>query len=173
MRVKVVTRIVLALLDRGADIEARDFLQRTPLHIASEYDRLEVGLALLDRGADVDARDVNQMTPLHAVCYNGNMELAMALVDRGADVDARTVNQRTPLNYACNKGKMELAMALVDRGAHVDEKILKKLGIKRSDSVSSMSSISSKSCGGRKGSNRKKYKGGKTMILKTRKRKTK
>merc|ERR1711871_379810 len=112
--------VAMALVDRVADVDARDVNQRTPLHDACVKGHMEVAMALVDRVADVDARDVNQRTPLHYACVKGHMELAMALVDRGADVDAGDVDQRTPLHLACIKDHMEFAMALVDRGADVD-----------------------------------------------------
>ena len=77
-----------AILDKGANVNARNVLQSTPLHIACGNGHMELAMALVDRGADVDARDVAQRTPLHWACVDGHMEVAMALVDRGADVDA-------------------------------------------------------------------------------------
>ena len=114
------TELAMALVDRGADVDASDEFQMTPLHWASYNGHMEVAMALMDRGANVDARDDNQKTPLHDACAAGHMEVAMALVDRGADVDARSVDQCTPLHIACMKGNMEVAMALVDRGADVN-----------------------------------------------------
>ena len=53
------------LLDRGADIEAKDPSEQTPLHIAaSRGDQAAIGL-LLDRGAGIDAKDSRKMTALH------------------------------------------------------------------------------------------------------------
>merc|ERR1712100_347993 len=76
----------MALLDGGADVDARDVAQQTPLHWACINGHMELAMALVDRGADVDARDVDQYTPLHAACDRGYMELAMALVKKGANV---------------------------------------------------------------------------------------
>ena len=57
--------LAMDLVDRGADIHARDEYERTPLHVACWKGHMEVAMALVDRGADVDARDVDQRTPLH------------------------------------------------------------------------------------------------------------
>ena len=51
------------LLDRGAEIEARDENQSTALHYAAGYNSLAVAELLLDRGADYEARDYEQWTP--------------------------------------------------------------------------------------------------------------
>ena len=118
--------MVIALVDRGADVGARNVYQRTPLHEACIRGSMDLAMALVDRGADIHSRNVIQSTPLHHACINGNMELAMALVDRGANIDARNVNQCTPLHAACAKGDMELAMALIDWGADVDARDAKQ-----------------------------------------------
>ena len=76
----------MALVDRGADVDARDVDQMTPLHYACRNGHMELAMALVDRGADVDAGDEDQRTPLHHACWKGNMELAMALVKKGANV---------------------------------------------------------------------------------------
>ena len=79
--------LAMALVDRGADVHARDVDQRTPLHDACINGHLEFAMALLDRGADVDAEDDDQRTLLFA-CVNGRSEVALALTSRGANAHA-------------------------------------------------------------------------------------
>ena len=62
--------LAMALVDRGADVDARDVAQRTPLHHACRNGHMELAMALVDRGADVHARTVDQSTPLHHACIN-------------------------------------------------------------------------------------------------------
>ena len=78
--------LAMALVDRGADVDARDEDESTPLHDACYSGHMELAMALVDRGADVDARDGAQRTPLHYACRKGDMELAMALAKKGANV---------------------------------------------------------------------------------------
>jgi ankyrin repeat protein len=86
-----------AILDKGANVNARTDKGMTPLHIACDRGDLSMIMALLDRGADVNARNNVQRTPLHYACIVGNMKLAMALVDRGADIHAKDDKNWTPL----------------------------------------------------------------------------
>lgn len=57
--------MVLALLDRGADIFALSAERWTALHHAARYGHKETVLALLDRGAELNARpELRETTPL-------------------------------------------------------------------------------------------------------------
>lgn len=56
--------IIQTLLDAGADIEARDWQQQTPLHIAVLRNESEVVRLLLNAGADIEAQDYQGSTPL-------------------------------------------------------------------------------------------------------------
>ena len=100
------------LLDNGADVNARDEWQHTPLH---EAENAAIAKLLLDHGADVNARSRHQSTPLH---FPQNEAIAKVLLDHGADVNARGVVQQTPLHYAArNEAVVKL---LVDHGADVN-----------------------------------------------------
>ena len=70
------------LLDRGADKDARNKGQRTPLHWAAINNSRAVAELLLDRGADYEARDVNQWTPLHYAAWYNSLAVAELLLDR-------------------------------------------------------------------------------------------
>ena len=51
------TELAMSLVDRGADVEAIDKDQRTPLLFACVKGRNEVALALISRGANVHATE--------------------------------------------------------------------------------------------------------------------
>lgn len=51
-------------MNRAADIEARNSMGETPLHIASKLGIVEAVEFLLDNGADIEAKDNLGNTPL-------------------------------------------------------------------------------------------------------------
>ena len=53
------TETVIALIDNGADIEAKDDSGETPLHWAVERGQTETAIALINRGADINAKSDN------------------------------------------------------------------------------------------------------------------
>ncbi len=56
--------IVELLIASGADINAKDGKERTPLHFAAEEGESDVAAELMRLGADVNARDIIGRTPL-------------------------------------------------------------------------------------------------------------
>ena len=66
--------IVNALLDAGADIEARDLGGETPLRFAVESGNPETVKALLNAGADREARNTDGMTPNQLMLKAGGQD---------------------------------------------------------------------------------------------------
>jgi hypothetical protein len=73
-----------ALLDRGAALEARDELGRTPLMLAVMQRKPEVVRLLLDRGADPNVADSAGRTPLQQAKQENLREIAALLERAGA-----------------------------------------------------------------------------------------
>ena len=88
--------VIQALLDAGADLEARDTWSLTPLHLAADNKinpaviQALVIQALLDAGANIEARDEDGNTPLHkAARRSRNPAVIQALLNAGADASAQ------------------------------------------------------------------------------------
>ena len=58
---------VRALLENGADVNAKDESCSTPLHLASFEGSYETMRILIEHGANVAAKDTNDRMPLHMV----------------------------------------------------------------------------------------------------------
>ena len=59
------TGTVRLLIDHGANVNAKDQTNSTPLHLASSVGSIDTVRLLIDHSADVTAQDVHRMTPLH------------------------------------------------------------------------------------------------------------
>ena len=84
-------KIPLELMDwliaQGADINARDEYERTPLHYHAQVNNVEKVALLLERGADIEAQDKYKNTPLHFAEYNA--KVAQLFIQKGADIKAK------------------------------------------------------------------------------------
>ena len=107
------------LLHHGADVEARDKWDKTPLYLAAENGHKEVVDLLIQPGADVSACVDDSNTNLHLAALIGHKEVVHLYIQRGADVAARDILNRTPLHLAAEKGHKEVVDLLIQRGTDV------------------------------------------------------
>lgn len=107
------------LIEQGADPNARNGLEFTPLYIAAASHQLDVMQALLNAGAQVDA-DSTYGTALTFACGTGHLAGAKLLISLGADVNVARTDGITPLMMAANVGSAEIVSALLEK--HADPK---------------------------------------------------
>ena len=125
------TEVVQLLLEKGADISAKDDRGRTALHRIFDFSNSDsdkarlskdmVGL-LLAKGLDVNLKDKNGRTPLHLAAGSADKDIIKLLLDKGANINAKNNNGGTPLHAACQRGNKEVAALLIDKGADIDKK---------------------------------------------------
>lgn len=80
------TFIIQLLLDRGADINARDTNDQTALHKAAWNNCTSAMRLLLERGADPNARNLANQTPLDLARWRNHQEAIDLLMDFSASV---------------------------------------------------------------------------------------
>ena len=88
------------LIERGADVNAKEEYGNTPLHWASIENHIELAKLLIERGADVNAKRNDGETPLHQASWKNRIETAKLLLERGADLEAKCNRGKTPLYWA-------------------------------------------------------------------------
>ncbi|XP_076451973.1 uncharacterized protein LOC143287678 [Babylonia areolata] len=91
-------KVVWALLDLGADINAGGAKEQCPLISALDRKKEDIALLLLERGASARQRNALQRTPLHCAVFNYQNEAAQMLLYMGSDVNAQDKHGDTPLH---------------------------------------------------------------------------
>jgi ankyrin repeat protein len=112
---------VQSLLARGADPNARNALEMTPLLIAAAVGQVPVVQALLRAGAKLDEPTIYG-TPLTFAASSGNTPVARLLLARGAGVNPARPDGTTVLMYAARNGDREIIQALLRRKVDVNAK---------------------------------------------------
>jgi ankyrin repeat protein len=92
----------------GADLEAKNNSGRTPLHLASEFNRISIAKLLIEMGANLEAKDNQGRNPLHVATMNNSIETATLLLDAGADLEAKDRWGNTPLDYSPTEERKDL-----------------------------------------------------------------
>ena len=108
------------LIDKGAQLEAKDWNGWTPLHLAALRGHVEIVRLLCDRAADVEARTNGGWRPLHDAAIYVHISVVKELVEeRNAEVNARDDDGLTALTYARISDKPDIAAYLVSHGGIV------------------------------------------------------
>ena len=114
-----VAGVVNALLDHGAEVDARDGHHgQTALMWAAAEGHEAVVRTLLARGAALDARsDATGFTPLLFAARTGDLDLMRVLLAAGADVDEAANDGTTALSIATLRSDTRLGEFLLAEGA--------------------------------------------------------
>jgi ankyrin repeat protein/formylglycine-generating enzyme required for sulfatase activity len=109
------------LLSKGANINAKNKEEESPLHSA-DYGNREVVELLIAKGANVNAMDKYGQTPLHAAASRGYKVIVALLIDKGANVKAKDKDGRSPLHGAAVSSGKEMLELLLEKGADINDK---------------------------------------------------
>ncbi len=117
--------VVKFLVDKGADVRAKNGFNGTPLHRAAQnqhVDALEIVKLLVSKGADIHAKNNDDYTPFYYAAGNPNVEITKFLVEKGAEINANGECGTTPLHEAARNSNVEVLKYLIEKGANVHAK---------------------------------------------------
>ena len=103
------------------DINEKDFMKRTPLHMASWAGNVEIVKLLIRSKAKTDAIANDNFTALH---FATNVEVIKQLVKSNKALLHTRVSKgnKTALHIAVSKGNIEIVQCLIDLGSDVTAK---------------------------------------------------
>jgi serine/threonine-protein phosphatase 6 regulatory ankyrin repeat subunit B len=118
---RATTETVRFLLDTGADVHARGYLGRSPLHAAAESGVPEWVELLCERGAAPHAESDGEFSTLVSACYQPpspeKLRIIRALAGRGVSLDRASKYGESPLNVTLWRGDIEAFRVLLELGA--------------------------------------------------------
>lgn len=109
------------LINKGADLEARDGSKRTPIHVAAFASNDEALIALADAGADMNALEDGVYDVVTIAAVANDPELMSIALKHGNRSDLVTsVYDGTALIAAAHLGHAEVVRRLIKAGAPLD-----------------------------------------------------
>ena len=112
-------KLVTALIDKGANIDAPGKYGKTPLMYAAELGKTDTIGILLSHSANVNARTKSGSTALTFAAENGHASVTAMLIQLGANVHDRTRAGWNSLMIAAKNGYDVIVAQLLEFGADV------------------------------------------------------
>ncbi|EAX97563.1 ankyrin repeat protein, putative [Trichomonas vaginalis G3] len=109
-------------LSLGANINGKDEVGRTALHIAARKNSQEAAEFLISHGANVNGKDDEGKTALHTAALENSTETAEILISHGANINEKNEGGRTALHIAALMNHRRIAEVLISHGANINEK---------------------------------------------------
>ncbi len=113
---------MLALLERGADVNEKKNSGETPLIVAACQGKTDIIRLLLDKGANIDDEDSTRHTALLWAMWHRNEEAACLLIERGADINHRNNCGSTTIMFAARRKSIKAVRLLIDYGATLNDR---------------------------------------------------
>ncbi|UYV81345.1 hypothetical protein LAZ67_20000861 [Cordylochernes scorpioides] len=105
------------LVEKGANIHARNESGSKPIHIAAREDHLDIVKFYLDQGMSINDFGVAHQTMLHYASISGNLRVVKYLSEMGCDINMKDKNGITPLQFAYLYNHQDLVEYLLNKGA--------------------------------------------------------
>lgn len=112
--------IIALLIEKGADVNAKDSNGSTALIMAAEKGHKEVIALLIEQGADVNVRGKYGWPALFVAARKDHKEVIALLIEKGADINVRDDDGWTALLLAAANNCSEAVAFLIEQGADVN-----------------------------------------------------
>ncbi|XP_067049297.1 transient receptor potential cation channel subfamily A member 1 homolog [Acropora muricata] len=103
-----------ALLENGAEVDARNSNMWTPLDCAAAKGHAKVADILLEFDSPIDPTDKTKTTPLHLAAREGYPEMVSLLLSKGADITLTDHSGRNCLDLAVDNGRKDSAITIIN-----------------------------------------------------------
>ncbi|MDX1916527.1 MAG: ankyrin repeat domain-containing protein [Rickettsiaceae bacterium] len=108
------------LIKEGVNIEQKDCIGDTALHLSCRIGNTDIVNLLLYSGANINSSNVNGRTPIFEACSEGHQEIVNILIKHNVDINAQDEDNKRPLHIVCIKKDTDLAKTLILNGAYIN-----------------------------------------------------
>ncbi|KFZ11721.1 hypothetical protein V501_04594 [Pseudogymnoascus sp. VKM F-4519 (FW-2642)] len=124
-------KIIRFLIQKGVDVNARDWEGRTPLHFAADNGHIAAIRLLCENGADIDAQDELGYTPLHLLVMKRKpapdswyIQALKAMLELGPNTEIGVFeDNKTPLHIAIlNRRDKDFVKILIESGMYLNSR---------------------------------------------------
>ncbi|KAF2893544.1 hypothetical protein ILUMI_12632, partial [Ignelater luminosus] len=110
---------VALLLSKGANIEAKDYMEETPLIWAVRAGHQVIAAILLAEGADIETKTLRDQTPLIISVRCGREDMVELLLSAGANINAKDKDDYSALDCAVYLGHKQIVTLLLSKGCEI------------------------------------------------------
>ncbi len=112
--------LVALLLDRGADINRRNYLEETPLFASLIGDDPEIVRLLVEKGADLTSVSSYGQTVTVTAIHIGRLEALKLFLSKGVDVNSEDATGKTLVFHAAGSPDPKVMRLLLDMGGETN-----------------------------------------------------